>query len=67
MKGEILDRSQANQAIDFPEGLTESQQYGSLPDFYRGGDGRAIFLFADGHVQRMAPDELKQKHWAVSY
>lgn len=62
-----LNENNARNPINFPEGITESQQYGSLPDFYRGGDGRALFLFVDGHVQRMAPGEIMEKHWAVSY
>lgn len=62
-----LDKNNANRPINFPDDLTEEQQYGSLPDFFRGGDGRALFLHVDGSVQRMAPGELKEKHWAVSY
>lgn len=62
-----LNPRNSQQPINFPDDLADSQQYGSLPDFYRGGDGRAIFLFVDGHVERMAPGDHKQKHWAVSY
>lgn len=38
---------------------------GGLPAFRNRGKGH--FLFADGHVEALAPSALKQKHFAVSY
>ncbi len=36
-----------------------------LPAFRNRGKGH--FLFADGHVESLAPSDLKQKHFAISY
>jgi len=35
-----------------------------VPAFRNGGNGH--FLFADGHVAGLTPNELKHKHFAVS-
>jgi prepilin-type processing-associated H-X9-DG protein len=36
-----------------------------LPAFRNNGKGH--FFFADGHVDTLSPDELKNKYFAISY
>ena len=57
----------ANRSLRLSPKLAEEQQYNGFPDFFRYGNGKGQFLFADGHVAPMAPSDLKQKHLAVSY
>jgi prepilin-type N-terminal cleavage/methylation domain-containing protein len=66
--GNPPSRNPANseKPIDFPADI-KNLSTGSLPDFNRYGDGKGRFYFVDGHIQVMAPSELKQKHFAVSY
>ena len=57
----------ANRVISWPEGIEEMTYDGSkgLPAFrYR---GKCHFLFADGHVEALKPNELKYKNFAISY
>ena len=61
------DSEQKEQVLNLPPGLTESQQYNALPDFFRYYNGKGNFLFADGHLLSLRPSELKQKNWAISY
>ncbi|BCX49834.1 hypothetical protein HAHE_37420 [Haloferula helveola] len=61
------NRNLAQKPLKLPDGLADEQQYNDLPDFFRFGDGKGMFVFADGHVERMAPGDLKQKHLAISY
>ncbi|MCP5543130.1 MAG: type II secretion system protein [Akkermansiaceae bacterium] len=61
------DEDLANRSIRLSPKLAEQQQYNDLPDFFRYGNGKGQFLFADGHVAPMAPSDMKQKHLAVSY
>jgi len=62
-----LNPANRDELIDFSDDLTKNQQYGSLPDFYRYGSGKGLFLFVDGSTRFMAPNEHKQKNWASNY
>lgn len=61
-----LDPANSEKLIAFPANI-KNLTTGSLPDFNRYGDGKGRFYFVDGHIQVMAPSEIKQKHFAVSY
>ena len=53
--------------VTLPKGIVKftTDSGGGLPAFRNRGKGH--FLFADGHVESLAPAELKQKHFAISY
>lgn len=53
--------------ISLPSGIEDLKvDPGSgLPAFRNRGKGH--FLFGDGHVEALAPSDLKQKHFAISY
>ena len=57
----------ASSKIKLPANISEMTNDGGvgLPAFRNGGNGH--FLFADGHVSGLAPNELKYKHFAISY
>jgi prepilin-type N-terminal cleavage/methylation domain-containing protein/prepilin-type processing-associated H-X9-DG protein len=57
----------ARRPIQLPAGIEKMRHDGGagLPAFRNRGKGH--FLFADGHVEALAPGELKQKHFAISY
>jgi prepilin-type N-terminal cleavage/methylation domain-containing protein/prepilin-type processing-associated H-X9-DG protein len=62
-----LRRENARVQLRFPAGLNDREQYGAQPDFYRIGNGKALFLFGDGHVQALGPGELRESHFAITY
>lgn len=59
--------ARSERVIRWPAGIEEMTFDGSrgLPAFRNRGKGH--FLFADGHVEALTPDELKFKHFAISY
>ena len=57
----------AQKSIGLPADLAKKETPGTLPDFYRYRTGKGQFLFVDGHVDSLAPNQIKQKHLAVSY
>ena len=57
----------AQKSIGLSADLAKKETTGTLPDFYRYRTGKGQFIFADGHVESLAPSEVKQKHLAVSY
>lgn len=63
----VSPQSRANRSISLPSNIVEMTSDGGkgLPAFRNRGKGH--FLFADGHVEALAPDELKYKHFAISY
>lgn len=62
-----LDPDNANSAISFPADATKKENFGSMPDFFRYGNRKGQFFFADGHVESMTPADHREKNWAVSY
>lgn len=62
-----LNPNNSQRTMDFGKDLTVPDVYGSLPDFYRYGNGKGLFLFVDGSARFMSPDEHRQKHWASNY
>jgi prepilin-type N-terminal cleavage/methylation domain-containing protein/prepilin-type processing-associated H-X9-DG protein len=61
------DPADADMPLGLSTDLGRTRQYNDLPDFFRHGNGKGTFLFADGHMETIEPTGLKQKHWAVSY
>lgn len=63
----VANPSSSERPISLPKGIEDLKvDSGSgLPAFRNRGKGH--FLFADGHVEALAPSQLKQKHFAVSY
>jgi prepilin-type N-terminal cleavage/methylation domain-containing protein/prepilin-type processing-associated H-X9-DG protein len=59
--------SNANRALGLASDLAKKETSGTLPDFYRYHSGKGQFMFVDGHVESLAPTQVKQKHLAVSY
>lgn len=59
--------SEANRSIGLTADLAKKDAPGTLPDFYRYNTRKGQFMFVDGHVESLAPAQLKQKHLAVSY
>lgn len=63
----VSPEARANQKVKLPSniaGMTSDGGVG-LPAFRN--RGKAHFLFADGHVEALAPEELRFKHFAISY
>ncbi len=63
----ISPESRAETNVQFPGNILEMTTDGSkgLPAFRN--DGKCHLLFADGHVEGMVPDQVKFKHFAISY
>jgi prepilin-type processing-associated H-X9-DG protein len=63
----VSPQTRANHRIQLPANITEMTHDGGagLPAFRNRGKGH--FLFADGHVEALMPDELIYKHFAISY
>lgn len=63
----VSPQSRANHRIQLPTNIAEMEHDGGagLPAFRNRGKGH--FLFADGHVEALLPDELLYKHFALSY
>jgi prepilin-type N-terminal cleavage/methylation domain-containing protein/prepilin-type processing-associated H-X9-DG protein len=59
--------ARANQKVALPDNIAKMTHDGGvgLPAFRNRGKGH--FLFADGHVEALAPNELLFKHFAISY
>lgn len=59
--------ARANQIVQLPSNIAEmTHDAGAgLPAFRNRGKGH--FLFADGHIESLAPNELLFKHFALSY
>ncbi|BCX49703.1 hypothetical protein HAHE_36110 [Haloferula helveola] len=60
-------RNRAGRSVSLPSNIAEMTDCGGkgLPAFRNRGKGH--FLFADGHVEALLPDDLKFKHFAISY
>lgn len=63
----VASPATSGRPITLPKGIAEFKfdSGGGLPAFRNRGKGH--FLFADGHVESLAPSDLKQKHFAISY
>lgn len=63
----VANPATSGRAITLPKGIAKFKfdSGGGLPAFRNRGKGH--FLFADGHVESLAPSDLKQKHFAISY
>lgn len=63
----VANPAMSGRPITLPKGIAEFKvdSGGGLPAFRNRGKGH--FLFADGHVEALAPSDLKQKHFAISY
>ena len=59
--------AEAQRAIGLSADLMKADAPGTLPDFHRYGSGKGQFMFADGHIESLAPTSVRQKHLAVSY
>lgn len=62
-----MSQANSNLKLGLSADLGDSQHYGAQPDFFRGQNGKAMFLFADGHVEGLGANELKQRHFAITY
>ena len=62
-----MSKGNANSKLGLSANLGDSEHFGAQPDFFRGQNGKANFLFADGHVEGLGPHELKQRHFAITY
>lgn len=63
----VADPAAAETTVALPKNIEKLKvdQNGGLPAFRNRGKGH--FLFADGHVEALAPAQLKMKHFAISY
>jgi prepilin-type processing-associated H-X9-DG protein len=63
----VSNPGRADRVINWPDGIEDMTDDGGkgLPAFRNRGKGH--FLFADGHVEAMSPNDLKYKHFAISY
>lgn len=63
----ISPRTRAQQEVRLPSNVAELTSDGGtgLPAFRNRGKG--LFLFADGHVEQLSPEQLRFKHFAISY
>lgn len=63
----VSNRALGNNPVDLPGNITEMTNDGGkgLPAFRNNGKGH--FFFADGHVDTLSPEELKNKYFAISY
>lgn len=63
----VANPATAGRSIVLPKGIVDlkTDSGAGLPAFRNRGKGH--FLFADGHVEALAPADVKQKHFAISY
>ena len=63
----VGNQATSERSIALPKGIADfkTDSGKGLPAFRNRGKGH--FLFADGHVESLAPSDLKQKHFAISY
>lgn len=62
-----FDPEEAETVVRLPQNISADDFFGAVPDFKRYNGGKGHFLFADGHLESLAPQDLRQKHWAVNY
>lgn len=63
----VSNPSAGDRPVTLPKGLVDltTDPGSGVPAFRNRGKGH--FLFADGHVEALAPNQVKQKHFAISY
>ncbi|WP_267907986.1 type II secretion system protein [Haloferula rosea] len=63
----VSNEARGNTPVSLPGNIVEMTQDGGkgLPAFR--SNGRGHFFFADGHVDALRPEDLKNKHFAISY
>lgn len=62
----VANQAMSNRAVNLPSGIANRKvDAEGLPGFRN--RGKCHFLFADGHVESIAPSGLKHKHFAISY